>query len=47
MAKENKRRSEYGKGWDGRSRVADKTYKQNYDSIDWSYIKKEKVKKNG
>ena len=47
MTKENKRRSEYGKGWDGRSRVPDKTYKDNYDSIDWSHVKKEKVKKNG
>ena len=47
MTKENKRRSEYGKGCDGRSRVPDKTYKDNYDSIDWSYVKKEKVKKNG
>jgi len=47
MTKENKRRSEYCKGWDGRSRVPDKTYKDNYDSIDWSYVKKEKVKKNG
>ena len=47
MANQNKRRSEYGKGWDGRSRVPDKTYKDNYDSIDCSYVKKEKDKKNG
>ena len=36
--KERKRRSEWGKGWDGRSRVPDETYKKNYDSIDWSSI---------
>jgi hypothetical protein len=24
--------------------VPDKTYKENYDSIDWSYVKKEKKK---
>jgi hypothetical protein len=30
--------------WDGKSRVPDKTYKENYDSIDWSYVKKEKKK---
>ena len=47
MSNKFKRRSEYGKGWDGRSRVPDKTYKDNYDSIDWSYVKKEKDKKNG
>ena len=40
--KKNKRGQEWGKGWDGKSRVPDKTYKENYDSIDWSYIKKEK-----
>jgi hypothetical protein len=38
--KERKRRSEWGKGWDGRSRVPDETYKNNYDSIDWSSTKK-------
>jgi hypothetical protein len=43
--KEKKRRSEWGKGWDGRSRVPDKTYKNNYNEIDWSSIKKEKEKK--
>jgi hypothetical protein len=37
--KNNKRRSEWGKGWDGRSRIPDKTYKDNYDSIDWSSVK--------
>ena len=41
---ENKRGQEWGKGWDGKSRVPDKTYKENYDSIDWSYVKKEKKK---
>jgi hypothetical protein len=25
-------------------RGPDKTYKENYDSIDWSYVKKEKKK---
>jgi hypothetical protein len=42
--KKNKRGQEWGKGWDGKSRVPDKTYKENYDSIDWSYTKKEKKK---
>jgi hypothetical protein len=42
--KERKRRSEWGKGWDGKSRVPDKTYKENYDQIDWSYVKKEEKK---
>jgi hypothetical protein len=46
MAKENKRRSEWGKGWDGKSRVPDKTYKENYDQIDWSSVKKDKNEKN-
>jgi hypothetical protein len=45
MSDKYKRRSEYGKGWDGRSRVADKTYKDNYNQIDWSGVnKKEKEK---
>lgn len=39
IMKNNKRRSEWGKGWDGRSRIPDKTYKDNYDSIDWSSVK--------
>lgn len=43
--KERKRRSEWGKGWDGKSRVPDKTYRDNFDQIDWSYVKKEKEKK--
>ncbi len=43
--KERKRRSEWGKGWDGRSRVPDDKYKKNYDEIDWSYVKKEEKKK--
>lgn len=37
--KNNKRRSEWGKGWDGRSRIPDETYKKNYDEIDWSSTK--------
>jgi len=44
--KQNKRRSERGKGWDGKSRIPDKTYKENYDQIDWSYVKKEEKKYN-
>jgi hypothetical protein len=40
--KNNKRRSEWGKGWDGRSRIPDETYKKNYDEIDWSSTKKKK-----
>jgi len=44
MTKENKRRSEWGKGWDGRSRIPDEKYKKNYDEIDWSYVKKDKTK---
>jgi len=34
-----KRRAEWGKGWDGRSRIPDETYKKNYDEIDWSSTK--------
>ena len=45
MTKQNKRRSEWGKGWDGRSRIPDETFKKNYDEIDWSYVKKEEEKK--
>jgi hypothetical protein len=41
MSDKYKRRNEYGKGWDGRSRVPDKTYKENFNQIDWSYVKKE------
>jgi len=37
---EPKRRAEWGKGWDGRSRIPDETYKKNYDEIDWSSTKK-------
>jgi len=40
--KNNKRRSEWGKGWDGRSRIPDETYKKNYDEIDWSSNKNKK-----
>ena len=43
--KENKRRSEWGKGWDGKSRIPDDKYKKNYDEIDWSYIKEDKKEK--
>jgi hypothetical protein len=39
---EPKRRAEWGKGWDGRSRIPDETYKKNYDEIDWSSTKKQK-----
>jgi len=46
MKNKFRRRSEYGKGWDGRSRVADKTYKDNYDQIDWSGVNKKEKKKN-
>ena len=45
MTKQNKRRSEWGKGWDGRSRIPDDKFKKNYDEIDWSYIKEDKKKK--
>ena len=40
--KERKRRSDWNKGWDGKSRIPDKTYKENYDQIDWSSVKKKK-----
>jgi hypothetical protein len=46
MTKENKRRSEWGKGWDGRSRIPDETYKKNYDQIDWSSTKKKEPMDN-
>ena len=46
MSDKYKRRSEYGKGWDGRSRVPDKTYKKNFNQIDWSYVKKSEKKEN-
>ena len=45
MSNKFKRRSEYGKGWDGRSRVSNKEYKDNYDQIDWSNLKKKEYKK--
>jgi len=32
----NNRGREWGTGWDGRSRIPDKTYKENFDLIDWS-----------
>jgi hypothetical protein len=34
----NKRGKEWGTGWDGKSRVPDKQYKENYNSIDWSSV---------
>jgi hypothetical protein len=46
MSNKFKRRSEYGKGWDGRSRVSNKEYKDNYNQIDWSSVKKKENKKN-
>jgi hypothetical protein len=36
---EPKRRAAWGKGWDGKSRIPDKTYKENYNQIDWSSVK--------
>ena len=42
---ENKRRAEWGKGWDGRSRIPDDKYKENFNQIDWSYVKKKEDKK--
>jgi len=45
IMKENKRRAEWGKGWDGRSRVPDDKFKKNYDEIDWSYVKEDKKEK--
>jgi hypothetical protein len=44
--KERKRRSDWGKGWDGKSRIPDKTYRENFDQIDWSSVKKENKKTN-
>jgi hypothetical protein len=44
--KERKRRSDWGKGWDGKSRIPDKIYRENFDQIDWSSIKKENKKTN-
>jgi len=29
MKKENRRRSDWGKGWDGRSRIPNETFKKN------------------
>jgi len=39
-----KRKNEWGKGWDGKSRIPDKTYRDNYNQIDWSSVKKEDKK---
>ena len=44
--KQQKRRAAWGKGWDGKSRIPDKTFKENFDQIDWSYVKKEENKKD-
>jgi hypothetical protein len=41
-----KRRAAWGKGWDGRSRVPDKDYKDNYNQIDWSSVKEDKKNNN-
>jgi hypothetical protein len=41
--KNNKRRSNWGKGWDGKSRIPDKTYRDNYNQIDWSSVKDKKA----
>jgi hypothetical protein len=40
-----KRRSNWGKGWDGKSRIPDKTYRENFDQIDWSSVKTKEEKK--
>jgi hypothetical protein len=40
-----KRRSDWGKGWDGRSRIPDDTYRENFNKIDWSSVKNKKDKK--
>ena len=40
-----KRRSNWGKGWDGKSRIPDKTYRENFDQIDWSAVKTKEEKK--
>jgi len=41
--KNNKRKSNWGKGWDGKSRIPDKTYRDNYNQIDWSSVKDKKA----
>ena len=43
--KERRRRSDWGKGWDGKSRIPDKTYRENFDQIDWSAVKTKEEKK--
>ena len=43
--KERRRRSNWGKGWDGKSRIPDKTYRENFDQIDWSSVKTKEEKK--
>jgi hypothetical protein len=40
-----KRRSDWGKGWDGRSRIPDNAYRENFNKIDWSSVKNKKDKK--
>jgi hypothetical protein len=41
-----KRRSNWGKGWDGKSRIPDKTYRENFDQIDGHRLKRKKKKRN-
>jgi hypothetical protein len=40
-----KRRSDWGQGGDGRSRIPDNTYRENFNKIDWSSVKNKKDKK--
>ena len=40
-----KRRNEWGKGWDGKSRIPDETYRENFNQIDWSSVKTKEDKK--
>ena len=40
-----RRKSNWGKGWDGKSRIPDKTYRENFDQIDWSAVKTKEEKK--
>ena len=43
--KERRTRSNWGKGWDGKSRIPDKPYRDNFDEIDWSSVKIKEEKK--
>jgi hypothetical protein len=45
MKNNKRRRSDWGKGWDGRSRIPDDTYRENFNKIDWSSVKNKKDKK--